>query len=298
MTCKTSSLKNERYLWIALGLTAIFTCVEMIGGWLSGSLALLSDAAHMFTDVASLVIALIAMQIGKKGADAKRTFGYYRFEILAAVANAVILFLVAFYIFYEAYQRIKAPENVHSTSMIIIASIGLLVNWITIRLLKTGSQHNLNVRGAYLEAWADLLSSIGVICAAAIIYVTGWERMDSIIAIAIGLWVLPRTWLLLKESINILLEGVPEGIELAQVHTLLINIPGVIDVHDLHIWALTSGKISLTAHLVIDKHIQTEHAILHAATQLIETKFEVTHSTIQIEIENCDVNRTFKKLIH
>lgn len=297
--------KKERYLWIALGLTSIFTIVEIIGGWVFNSLALLSDAAHMFTDVASLVIALIAIQIGKKVADVKRTFGYYRFEILAAVLNAIILFFVAIYIFYEAYQRLFVPSDIQPIGMLIVAAFGLLVNVIAIKLLKEGSKENLNVRGAYLEAWADMLGSVGVILAAIIIYFTHWQGVDSIIAIIIGLWVLPRTWLLLKESINILLEGVPAGIELNKIQTALESLPNVANVHDLHIWAVTSGKTSLTVHLVInpstiksldnprhqddqDKdHLQFSQHILLEANALLKSQFKITHSTIQIETEHC-----------
>ena len=241
----------------------------------------------MCSDVAALVIALLAIQISKRKADSKRTFGYYRFEILAAVLNAVILMVVAIYIFYEAYQRLFTPHIVESTTMLFVAGIGLIVNTIAITLLHIGSKHSLNVRAAYLEAWADMLGSIGVIVAGLLIRYTGWAPIDSIIAVGIGLWVLPRLWILLKESINILLEGVPEGIELAEITGSLAKIPGVTEVHDLHVWALSSGKISLTVHLVIDKTQQSEQTILKAASEIIEGKFRVTHSTIQIEVEPC-----------
>lgn len=295
-TANSSKMMNqkERYLWIALLLTSTFTLIELLGGWYFNSLALVSDAAHMFTDVAALVIALLAIQIGKRVADVKRTFGYYRFEILAAVLNAIILLLVAIYIFYEAYQRLFIHREVQPVGMLAIAIAGLIVNYIAIRLLQEGSKDSLNVRGAYLEACADLLGSIGVIIAAIVIYFTQWQSVDSIIAIAIGIWVLPRTWVLLKESINILLEGVPDGIELAAIHNELAAIPKVCNVHDLHVWAVTSGKVSLTVHLVIDPNavhddqsIHTIQSILKTAHKILIEKFKITHSTIQIETENC-----------
>ena len=201
--------QNEKFLWIALGLTSSFLIAEVIGGIVTGSLALLSDAAHMFTDASALAISLAAMRIAKRPADLRRTFGYHRFEILAAAFNAILLFLVAFYILYEAYQRFNFPAEVQPIGMLVIASIGLIVNLISMRLLSAGKDTSLNVKGAYLEVWSDMLGSIGVIAGALMIRFTGWVWVDSAIAVAIGLWVLPRTWMLLKESLNILLEGVP-----------------------------------------------------------------------------------------
>lgn len=278
---------SEQSLWIALFLASTLATIEVIGGFWSSSLALISDAGHMATDVASLIIAILAIKIAKRKADTKRTFGYYRYEILAAVFNALILFLLAIYIFYHAYLRLFTPSPVQSVEMLAIAVLGLIINFISIRLLHTGSQHNLNVRAAYLEAWADMLGALGVVIAAIVIYTTEWYPIDSIVAILIGLWVLPRTWILLKESINILLEGVPEGIELDEINRLLTEIPGVLEVHDLHVWALTSGKISLMAHIVIDQTNKKEQTILKTATQLIEEKFKISHCTLQVEIESC-----------
>jgi len=290
-------MTNERCIWVALGLKSVFTLIEVIASGLTGSLALFSDAAHMLSDMAALIIALLAIQISKKIADKKRTFGYYRFEILAAVINAVILFLVALYIFHEAYQRLKYPPTVYPITLIAIAILGLLINLLSIRLLKSGSEHSLNVRGAYLEAWADMLGSLGIIVSAVVIYFTGWQIVDSVMAMAIGMWLLPRTWTLLKESINILLEGVPDGIDLMKVHDTFLTIPGVISIHDLHIWALSSGKISLTAHLVINQTIANAQAVLRTAMHLVETQFPLVHATLQIEVEACCCpTRTFDQI--
>ncbi|MRS98079.1 cation diffusion facilitator family transporter [Ralstonia pickettii] len=280
--------RNERALKIALGLTTTFLIAEFVGGILTKSLALISDAAHMFTDAAALAIALAAIQIGKRAADKRRTFGYYRFEILAAAFNALMLFGVAIYILYEAYQRLRTPAEVQSLGMLVIAVIGLIVNVLSMRLLSAGQDQSLNVKGAYLEVWSDLLGSVGVIFAAIIIRFTGWQWVDSAIAVLIGLWVLPRTWLLLKLSINILLEGVPEDIDLPSVEEALLSIPGVRSLHDLHVWALTSGKVSLTAHLVNDPNVNAEAEILPEVRSRLAQRFSITHITVQFELTPCE----------
>nr|WP_311530188.1 cation diffusion facilitator family transporter [uncultured Ralstonia sp.] len=279
---------NERALKIALGLTTTFLIAEFVGGILTKSLALISDAAHMFTDSAALAIALAAIQIGRRAADKRRTFGYYRFEILAAAFNAMMLFGVAIYILYEAYQRLRTPPEVQSLGMLVIAVIGLVVNLVSMRILSAGQDQSLNVKGAYLEVWSDLLGSVGVIFAAIVIRFTGWQWVDSAIAVLIGLWVLPRTWLLLKLSINILLEGVPEDIELASVEDALRSIPGVQSLHDLHVWAVTSGKVSLTVHLVNDPAVNPETDILPKARDLLAERFGIRHITIQVELTPCE----------
>lgn len=278
---------NERALKIALVLTTTFLVAELVGGILTKSLALISDAAHMFTDAAALAIALTAIQIGKRPADKQRTFGYYRFEILAAAFNALLLFGVALYILYEAYQRLRTPAEVQSLGMLVIAIIGLVVNIASMSVLAGGREHSLNIKGAYLEVWSDLLGSIGVIFAAIVIRFTGWAWVDSAIAVLIGLWVLPRTWILLKSSINILLEGVPEDIDLPSVEQALLTIPGVRSMHDLHVWSLTSGKASLTAHLVNDPTVNPERDILPVAQDRLAERFGITHITIQFELRPC-----------
>lgn len=283
-----SQLRNEKGLWYILGLIIFFMMVELVGSYLSGSLALLSDAAHMFTDAAGLTIALIAIQIGKKPSDQKRTFGYYRFEILAAAVNAALLFLLAFYIFYEAFQRFYHPRSVEPNIMFAIALIGLIVNIIGIRLLHAENREHLNVKAVYLEMWADMLSSLGVIVSAAVIYFTHWHYIDAITAMLISLWILPRTWTLLKESVNILLEGVPPGIDPEKIHNALMSLASVTDVHELHIWALTNNKISLTVHLITNRPMEEAEILLHDATKLLEQDFSIIHTTIQIESVKCE----------
>ncbi|MFL1552246.1 cation diffusion facilitator family transporter [Pseudomonas sp. D47] len=276
---------HERKLWMVLGLTGSFMIAEVIGAFVTGSLALLSDAAHMMTDTLAMAISLVAIQMAKRAADRKRTFGYARFEILAASFNALLLFAVAFYILYEAYQRLQAPPEIQSTGMLVIAVLGLIINLISMRLLSAGSGESLNVKGAYLEVWSDMLGSIGVIIAALVIMLTGWGWVDSLVAAGIGFWVLPRTWILLKESMNVLLQGVPDGIDIDQIEQGIRNVPGVKDVHDLHIWALTSGKNVLSAHLVADSALGTEQQVLTLVTELLHEQFDISHVTLQVEGE-------------
>ncbi|PMY66378.1 MULTISPECIES: cation diffusion facilitator family transporter [Pseudomonas] len=274
---------HERKLWMALGLTGSFMIAEVIGAFITGSLALLSDAAHMMTDALALAISLVAIQVGKRAADRKRTFGYARFEILAAAFNALLLFVVAFYILFEAWQRLSAPAEIQSTGMLVIAVLGLVVNLISMRLLASASAESLNVKGAYLEVWSDMLGSIGVIVAALVIMYTGWGWVDSLVAAAIGFWVLPRTWTLLRESMNVLLQGVPDGIDIDQVEQGIRAIDGVTEVHDLHLWALTSGKNVMSTHLVADLGRRSEQQILAEVTELMHERFDISHVTVQVE---------------
>jgi cobalt-zinc-cadmium efflux system protein len=240
----------------------------------------------MLTDVTALVIALIAIRLARRPADSRRTFGYYRFEILAAVANAVALFLAALYILYEAVQRFQNPQPIASTGMLTVAVFGLIANVVSMRVLHTHAECSLNLKGAYLEVWSDALGSVGVIIAAAVIHFTNWTPADPIVAIAIGLWVLPRSWTLLSESVNVLLEGVPRGLQLDAIHASLLAIPGVSDVHDLHVWSITTGKNTLTAHLTLDNPAIDTQTILQQANRAIEA-FGITHSTVQIEVTPC-----------
>jgi cobalt-zinc-cadmium efflux system protein len=280
--------QSERPLWIALILTTAFLAAEIVGGILTNSLALISDAAHMFTDSAALAISLAAIRIGRRPADSARTFGYYRFEILAAALNAILLFLVAMYILYEAYQRLNSPPEIESGTMLLVAAIGLVVNLISMKLLASGKDSSLNIKGAYLEVWSDMLGSIGVIIGALVIRYTGWGWVDSAIAVAIGLWVLPRTWTLLKASMNVLLEGAPEGLGIAEVKDAIAGVPGVESVHDLHVWSITSGKSSLTAHVVQSAAVSDPQELLLSIRQLVASKYDIHHSTIQIETSPCE----------
>lgn len=278
---------NSRMLAIALGLTTAFLVTEIIGAYVFNSLALLSDAAHMFTDSAALAIALAAVKIGQRPADDARTFGYRRFEILAAAFNALLLFAVAGYVLWEGIARFLDPVEVQSTGMLVVATIGLIVNLISMRLLSAGKDKSLNVKGAYLEVWADMLGSIGVIMGALIIRFTGWQWVDPVVAIAIGLWVLPRTWILLKDTSQILLEGVPRGVNLKEVRSAIASTPGVGGVHDLHVWSITSDDHSLSTHVNLQKGADFE-AVRIAVTTMLHDRFEIQHATIQMEREKCE----------
>ncbi len=281
------SERNEKSLWIALALTGSFLLAEVAAGIVFNSLALLSDAAHMFTDAAALAIALAAVRVARRPADAKRTYGYYRFEILAAAFNALLLFGVAGYILYEGWQRLREPAQVQSSGMLVVAVLGLIVNLISMRMLQGGKDKSLNVKGAYLEVWSDMLGSIGVIGAALAIRFTGWVWIDAVVAVAIGLWVLPRTWLLLKESLNVLLEGVPDGIDMGALMASVQAVPGVTGLHDLHVWALTSGKVSMTAHIVYAPEIGPDE-LLKTLKLLLADRFSIFHTTLQLEIVACE----------
>ncbi len=281
------STQNERSLWAALILTSTFLTIEFVSGLLMNSLALLSDAGHMFTDVSALGIALAAIRLARRPADFKRTYGYHRFEILAAAFNALLLFGVAIYILYEAYERFQSPVDVQSTGMMIVGVAGLAINLISIRLLSKGKDTSLNLKGAYLEVWSDTLGSIGVIIAAIIIRFTGWIWVDTLVAVGIGLWVLPRTWILLKESLNILLEGVPKGLDVDEIRKAILMLPGVIDVHDLHVWVLTSSKNSLTVHVVHNQQLQAD-VLIKMIQKILADNFKVFHSTLQIELKPCE----------
>ena len=277
---------NTRSLAIALSLTGSFLIAELIGAYWFNSLALLSDAAHMFTDAAALAIALVAVRIGQRSADAQRTYGYRRFEILAAAFNAVLLFVVAGYVLYEGITRFFDPKPVESIGMLAVASLGLVVNLIAMRVLAGGKETSLNMKGAYLEVWADMLGSLGVIAAAITIWLTGKTWIDPIVAIAIGLWVLPRTWTLLRDTTHILLQGVPRGFDLTAIRAAMGEVEGVTGVHDLHLWSVAGDDASLTAHVAIADSDKAEE-IRRATTEMLESRFNIHHATIQTESEPC-----------
>jgi len=279
---------NEKALKIALALTTVFLVVELAGGFIAHSLALLSDAAHMFTDTAALAIALMAIHIAKRPADDRRTFGYHRFEILAAAFNAMLLLVVAAYILWEACLRLKAPPAIGSNLMLGIAIVGLVVNLLSMKVLRGGQEESLNVKGAYLEVWADMIGSMGVILGAVLIKFTGWSWVDSAVAVLIGLWVVPRTVTLLKSSLHVLLEGVPEGIDLAKVKEALLGVPGVRSLHDLHVWSVTSGQATLTVHLVTEPALDGEADLLATVRQRLADDFGIRHVTVQCEVTPCD----------
>lgn len=281
-----SEIRHEKPLWWALGLTTTFLLVEVAGAFWTNSLALLSDAAHMATDTLALMIALVAVRLSRRPPDARRTYGYARLEALGAMVNGGLLFVVAAYILWEAVARFRQPQEIASTGMLVIAAFGLLINLVSMRLLRAGSGESLNVKGAYLEVWADMLGSVAVIVGALLIRWTGWKLIDPILAVLIGLWVLPRTWVLMREAINVLLEGVPKGIQVDAVRARLCAHEGVRDVHDLHVWALASSTPALTAHVVVDEGVDAD-ALRRRLGSALHEEFGIDHVTLQIEADHC-----------
>jgi cobalt-zinc-cadmium efflux system protein len=279
--------QNERSLWTVLALTAGFMLIEVVGAFLTESLALLSDAAHMLTDSAALAIALTAVRVARRPANSRLSFGYHRFEVLAAAFNALLLLTVALYIVVEAWQRMNEPPDIAAKGMMAIAVAGLIVNLIGMRLLHAGKEHNLNMRGAYLEVWSDMLGSLGVIVGGALILATGWMWIDTVVAIGIGLWVVPRTMKLLKASLHVLLEGVPENIDIERLRSELRQVPAVRSIRDLHVWSLGSGKPSLTVHAVLEPRTSSDR-VLEVVREHLAREYGITHIAVQCESQPCD----------
>jgi len=279
---QSAGSRNKRGLAIVFGLTSLYLIVEVIGGFLTKSLALLADAGHMLTDVAGVGLALLAIRFAERPATPERTYGYYRFEILAALTNAVVLILISLYILYEAYQRFLHPPEVESKGMLGVAAVGLVVNLIGMYILRTGSKESLNMKGAYFEVLSDMLTSIGVIVAGVIMLTTGWYYADPIISAGIGLFILPRTWALLKDAVGVLIEGTPSDVNVAALREGLSRVEGVAAVHDLHVWSLTSGVNAASFHAVMSDG--AEHGELLARLHDHVTKnFEIDHVTVQVE---------------
>ena len=272
---------KKRLAW-ALALTTSFMTVEVVGGLWTGSLALLADAGHMLTDAGGLALALIAIRFAERPATPQRTYGYVRMEVLSALTNAVVLLLLTVYILYEAYQRFLNPPEILGGPMLVVAVVGLAVNLASMKLLSAGSSESLNVKGAYFEVLGDMLGSLGVIVAAGVVMFTGWTLADPIIGAGIGLFIVPRTWVLLKQAIHILMEGTPPEVDMALLERKLLQIPGVKTVQDLHVWTITSGIDAMSCHLAIADMSQAR-ATLVSAREAMKTGFGLTHATIQIE---------------
>jgi len=273
---------NKKGLAIVFCLTTAYLIAEVVGGLMTGSLALLADAGHMLTDVAGLGLALLAIKFAERPATPERTYGYYRVEILAALTNAVVLIGISLYILYEAWERFRNPPQVESGTMLVVASIGLAINIAGITILRKGSKDSLNMKGAYFEVLSDMLTSVGVIVAGVIMLTTGWYYADPLISAGIGLFILPRTWLLLREAVGILLEGTPSGINPAAIREAVGSLPGVSEMHDLHVWTLTSGVNALSAHVVVADSAR-HGEVLSAVHDVITQQFPIVHVTIQIE---------------
>lgn len=287
----TPAGRNKRRLAIVLGLTTLYLIAEVVGGLLTGSLALLADAGHMLTDVAGLGLALLAIRFAERPATPERTYGFYRVEILAALANAVILIFISFYILYEAYGRFMNPPEVESKVMLLIAGIGLVINVVGILVLRAGASESLNMKGAYFEVLSDLLTSVGVIVAGLIMLTTGWYYADPLLSAGIGLFILPRTWMLLRDALGVLLEGTPSDVNLASVREGISSLPGVEGVHDLHVWSLTSGVNAMSVHAVLEDGA-THDEVLVAVRKLVTSDFKIAHATVQVESRECAASET------
>lgn len=277
--------RNKKPLMIVFFLTFFYLIVEVIGGFWTGSLALLADAGHMLTDVAGVGLALLAIWFAEKPASPERTYGYYRVEILAALTNAIILIFISLYILYEAYERFKNPPEVESVGMLAVATVGLVINLVGVFILRSGSKESLNMKGAYFEVLSDMLTSIGVIIAGVIILTTGWYYADPLISAGIGLFILPRTWALLKDAVGVLLEGTPSDVNIASLREKLSKLEGVADIHDLHVWSLTSGVNALSVHAVLARGFEHDD-VLTRVHECCTIEFKIGHVTAQTERED------------
>ena len=273
---------NRRALAIVFALTAGFVVVEIVGGLLTGSLALLADAGHMLSDAVSLGVALFAVWLAAKPATPQRSFGYKRAEILAALFNGVTLVAISVWIFYEAYRRLSEPPEILGGPMLAVAVVGLLVNVAGAAILARSGGESLNVQGALRHVLADIAGSVGAIAASVVIITTGWVYADPLISALIGLLVLGSSWKLLRDSVNVLLEQAPRGLDAEEVGTSMVGVPGVEEVHDLHVWTITSGFPALAAHVLVGRN-QDCHACRRDLEKLLANEFGIEHTTLQVD---------------
>ena len=285
--------RHRTALFVAFALTAGFLVVEAVAGILTGSLALLSDAGHMLTDVIGLGMALAAIELASRherrvraggAGSSQHTFGLYRLEILAAFVNSLLLLGVAAYVLVEAARRLAGDHDLDSGPMLVVAVLGLAVNLVAFMLLRSGAKESINVEGAALEVLADTIGSAGVILAAVLVRRFGWTWVDPLIGAALGVWIVPRAWRLLQQTVRILLQSAPSGVDLAQMRQDLAAIGGVVDVHDLHVWTLTSEMEAVSAHLMTEVEADS-HAVLDQARHLIADRYGILHGTFQVEPE-------------
>ncbi|MCW2581424.1 MAG: cation diffusion facilitator family transporter [Klenkia sp.] len=282
----TAGAGYRRRLALVLGITGTVLVVQAVGAVASGSLALLADAAHMATDTLGIALALGAVTLAQRPASGRRTFGLQRIEVLAAVANGLLLLGVGGYVVVEAVRRIGDPPEIRSGLMLTVALVGLVANLVSLALLRSGQGESLNVRGAYLEVLGDTLGSIAVIVAAVVIATTGWTGADVVASFVVGALVLPRAWSLLRDALDVLLEAAPRGVDLDDVRRHVLGVDGVIEVHDLHAWTITSGLPVLSAHVVVEDAVLADgHGgrVLDALCTCLGSHFDVEHCTFQLE---------------
>ncbi len=279
---RSSARANRGRLLIVLGTSGVVFIAELVAGIFTNSLALIADAGHVLTDVAAIGLALFAITFAARPPSLTRTFGFYRLEILAAVVNAVVLFAVAGYVLLEAWLRFGSAPQILSGPMLVVAAVGLGANLFAAWLLRGAAQESLNMRGAYLEVLGDAAGSVAVIIAAIVIGLTGLTAADAIASALIGLFILPRTWSLLREAVDVLLEATPKGIALEHVRQHIIDAPGVRDAHDIHAWTITSGMNVVSAHVVLAESAEPE-AVLDSLCRCLSDDFDIEHSTFQLE---------------
>jgi cobalt-zinc-cadmium efflux system protein len=279
---------NMRRVTIALVLTGTFMVVEVVGGILSGSLALLADAGHMLTDTMALALAAAAFQVSKRPADSTLTYGYQRFQILAAFVNGLSLLFIVGWILYEAVSRFIAPQDVMGETMLVVAIAGLVVNIISFAVLHGGDKDNLNIRGAALHVAGDLLGSVAAIVAAVVIIYTGWMQIDPILSIAVAILILKSAWALVKRSAHVLLEGAPEWLDIDVMREHLIEkIPEVASIHHVHVWGMTPQDLMLTMHLCVSAQPENPTDIIRRVKLQLREEYGIGHSTIEIEVDDC-----------
>jgi len=268
-----------------LGISCTILIAEVVVGLFANSLALLADAGHVFADVIGTSLAFVAIWLAARPATRERSFGFYRFEILAAVINALVLFAIAGYVLFEAWRRLFAAPEVASGPMVLVAAGALVANSVAVWLLHAGQRQSLNLRGAYLEVLNDAFGAAAVLVAGLLIRFTGFLQADAIASGLIGLLILPRTWALLREAVDVLLEATPKNVDMARVREHILEAPGVRDVHDLHAWTITSGMNVVSAHVIVDKGAKST-AVLDALCRCLSTQFDIAHSTFQLETED------------
>lgn len=282
----TAGGKHRGKLAIALSIAAAVFVMEVIGAWVTGSIALLADAGHVFTDMFGVAFALLAATMAQRPPSQRRTFGWLRLEVIAAALNALLLIGVGLYVAYEAIRRLIEPEAVEAGLMLVVAVIGMLANLVSLRILTAGKDESINVRGAYLEVLGDLLGSMAVVIAAGVMMLTGWDRADPVASLVVAGLILPRSLRLLRDALRILMEATPRDLDLTEVRRHLLAVPGVVDVHDLHAWTITSGVPALTAHVVVDETALEAcgpESMLDQLQECAQDCFEIAHTTFQIE---------------
>ena len=282
----TATNAHRKRLIIVLAITFGVLIAEVIGGLISGSLALLAEAGHMLTDSTGLIMALIAASLATRAATVKRTFGLQRAEVLAALANALLLVGVAVWVLIMAVDRLRSPAEINSRLMLVVAIVGVLANLVGLLVLRPAQSKSLNMRGAYLEVLGDFVGSLAVIIAAALILITGWTPFDAIASLAIVVLIIPRAWSLLREVVDVLLEATPRGVDLHQVREHILQVRGVVDVHDLHAWTITSGVPVLSAHVIVDQACISQGRsgeVLDRLGECLGGHFDVSHCTFQLE---------------